>query len=247
MLRAACGYASGFARLEALHSRAVLVIHVQQISAQADKLRALLLSGDESTGAVMDLGLFPLNDRRQGQLTTGSLNLKLLGTPGGYHTLALCTDWPQPTLHLFAPLGERPRCTLWQMQQMIRRHLAVPARDSTPAPVEAAPPPQESVLSLREVHWPDEWADLKCYFDALPPAAPFDDPAWRYVCVPLQDARPAPRCLVGIQVQGNQVCRAAYALPGLPASSPPRGLEGYTWRQGRNNQGYWVLEQSIET
>lgn len=268
MLRPACGHASGFARLESQHGRGRLTINASQLTCNTTALRALLLSGDEASGAVMDLGPVPVTPRRQAMLRRDQLPLTGIGTPGGYHTLILATDWPDATLLLYGWLTDPPACTLWQLQEALRQYLAVPAKDSPPSPVEPAPPPKDDppalpqpepvhevchlappsggtsdagVWQLRPLLWPEELAELKLYFDSLPPSAPFDLPGWRFVRVPLSSGQPAPYCDVGLRAKGGRVVEVAYALPGQPGRLPPGGLRGYRWQEGRNGQGYWVL------
>lgn len=248
ILRPAQGHAAGFARLEGQHGRGRMAIHAQQVAGKATALRALLLSGDEQTGAVLDLGLMPLDGRRQGHLQCVHLPLSRMGTQGGYHTLVLTGDWPDPKLQLYGWLTEQPQCTLWQMQQAAARYLSLPARDSAPSPAEAPPPPpaDKSVLALQPLRWPEQWTDLQPYFDSLPPCSPFDMPGWRFVSSPLAQPAPAQRCNIGIHHSGHRVDQVLYALPGAYAAHPPRGLEDYTWQQGRADTGYWVLHQAVE-
>jgi len=248
ILRPAAEQAAGFARLEGQHGRGRMVIHAQVPSYKGATLRALLLSGDEETGAVMDLGLMHLDARRQGQMQCMHLPLKQLGCQGGYHTLALCTDWPEAQMLLYTWLTERPPCALWQVQGMVSRHLALPAQGSAPAPVQEQEPalPQPHVLGLQPLHWPERWAELKAYFDTLPPCCPFDRPGWRFVTAKLQGPAPAETCAIGMHTEGHEVRAVMYALPGSPAPRPPEGLEGYAWRKGKHGKGYWVLEQTVE-
>ena len=101
-------------------------------------------------------------------------------------------------------------------------------------------------MMLQPLHWPERWAELQPYFDALPPSCPFDMPGWRFVTAPLEDASPAERCEIGMHARDHAVCEVLYALPGSPSTQPPKGLEGYTWRKGRLGKGYWVLLQTVE-
>ena len=273
MLRPACGHAGGFVRLEAQHGRGRMTLNASELPGECRTLRVLLLSGDADSGAVMDLGPVTVSPRRQVQWRRDHLSLPPIGTPGGYHTLILAADWPDATLLLYGWLTDPPACTLWQLREALRHYLSVPAKDSPAAPapppapkpkVEAPPlparpenprtlctlpapenpPPDDSVRALRPLRWPEEIAELKVYFDALPPSAPFEMAGWRFVRVPLPSGQPAPYCDVGIRVHFGQVAEVAYALPGQPCRLPPGGLRGYHWQEGRNGQGYWVLCRS---
>lgn len=116
------------------------------------------------------------------------------------------------------------------------------------SPAPESPPPLDPderpwVDALAPLYWPREIAELKIYFDLLPPCAPFDAPGWRFVKAPLPKGGPGPVCYIGIRPQGMAVAQTAYALPGSPQAGPPPGLENYTFETGRLSQGYWVLRQ----
>lgn len=269
MLRPACGHASGFARLECQRGRGRMTIRATQLTGGCAALRVLLLSGDAESGSVLDLGLMQITERGQGALRAENIALSGVGTPCGYHTLILATDWPDARLMLYGWLVDPPACTLWQLQEALRHYLSVPAKDSEaaplPAPKEVLPPPlpeeppravcqltegegqpkRRSVLELLPLAWPEEVAELSVYFESLPPAAPFEGAGWRFVRVPLPEAQPAPVCDVGIRVRNHRVSEVAYALPGEPGRLPPGGLRGYHWREGRRGQGYWVMVRAL--
>lgn len=143
LLRPAGGQASGFARMESQRGRGRLNIHAANLPDAP--IRAMLLSGDEKTGAVLDLGLMHPTGKHQAALCRDNIALQ-----GGYHVLVLATDWPGAQLLLYGWLRSRPSTTLWQMQETVRHYLAVPAADSAPAPVEMPEKqPRRPVLMLR--------------------------------------------------------------------------------------------------
>lgn len=97
---------------------------------------------------------------------------------------------------------------------------------------------------LPALFWPQSAEKLRIYFESLPPFAPFDLPGWRFVRAP----SPLPGCAycaLGYRQKEDRVCQIAYALPGTPYR-PPANLSGYSFLQGRNGQGYWVLLQQTE-
>lgn len=236
MLRPVSGAGSGFVRIEDFHGRSRLTLRASCLP--DGDVRALLLSGNMQTGAVLDLGLLSPLSRGQAGLCR-----ELPAALGGYHTLTLCEDWPESTVLMTAAL-QPSTCTLWQVQESVRRYLSVPASpEGTPlseTPVRILP-----MLGLQPLQWPEGTAELRAYFDTLPPSAPFDEPGWRFVRVPLESGGPAPFCEVGVRVHGRRVVEAAYALPGQPDRPLPRPLEGYRWESGRHGQGYWVLRQAL--
>ena len=143
LLRPAGGQATGFARMECQRGRGRLSIHASGLPERP--VRALLLSGDVHSGAVLDLGLMHPMGGQQAALCRDHIGLQ-----GGYQALVLATDWPDAELLLYGWLRGRPCCTLWQMQESVQRYLAYPAADSAPAPVEyEEKQPERSVLMLR--------------------------------------------------------------------------------------------------
>ena len=236
MLRPVQGAGSGFVRTEGPPGRCRLTLRASCLPEGA--VRALLLSGDAEGGAVLDLGLLTPVARGQAGLCRDIVSLQ-----GGYHTLALCTDWPEGTVLMTAALRPSP-CGLSQVQRAVQRHLSVPGPPGgTPLPE----PPVRSrpVLTLPALQWPDSLEALRGYFGTLLPSAPFDEPGWRFVRVPLDSGGPAPFCEVGVRVEGRRITEAAYALPGQRDRPLPRSLQGYHWQAGRHGQGYWVLRHTI--
>lgn len=258
-------HATGFARLEVCRNRGLVTVHASSLPA-CDTLRTVLLSGHSADSAVLDLGLMTVTPSHIGTLHRENLPLTALQ---GYDALLLTTDWPDPQIKLCGFLSKPPRCTLWQLQEALRRYLTVPCGDMTPTPALNIPnppaPPLEpaiprsslmidfpaeettlatdSVLRLSSVRWPDSVNDLREYFDTLMPCAPFEAPGWRFVRVPLKAGSPAEYGVVGVHVSGHAIDRTAYALPGRQDVLPPGGLQGYSWQPGRDGQGYWLLIQ----
>lgn len=136
ILRPVSGSAGGFLRLEMHHGHMSACIRATQIPAVP--LRALLLSGDPATGAVIDLGLLHPAAHHQAGLYRDDLPAAC----GSCHTAVICTDWPDAHLVLYGSMTPRPFGPLWQLQEIIRQYLSVPARDAVlPAPA-AMPKPE---------------------------------------------------------------------------------------------------------
>lgn len=127
--------ASGHARLEYQRSRAAITIHA--VSLPQGPLRALLLSGDEHTGAVLDLGPMHALSPDRHALCCSDLQLR-----GCWHTLVIVSDWPAAQVLLWGQILPSAHCTLWQAQKAAKRYLSVPAPDAP------APPVRSSVLRL---------------------------------------------------------------------------------------------------
>lgn len=115
-----------------------------------------------------------------------------------------------------------------------------PANQPAPEPYALRPiSGEKAVTELPELIWPKGREELREYFEALPPFAPFYIPGWRFVRVP----SPLPGrayCALGRYIRNDRVARIAYAVPGTP-QRPPAALPGY-----RYHQGYWVMEQQAE-
>ena len=92
-------------------------------------MRALLISGGENTGAVLDLGLMHrLSSRRV------VLGRNDLAWHDGWHTLAIVADWPEAQVLLWGAVRGKGGCTLWQAQKIVSHYLSMPAPDASPAP-----------------------------------------------------------------------------------------------------------------
>ncbi|MBQ4074410.1 MAG: hypothetical protein IJD39_04320 [Clostridia bacterium] len=128
------------------------------------------------------------------------------------------------------------------------------AAEEKPVEISPAQEKEDYILRRREnevaaeglpaLFWPQSAEKLRIYFESLPPFAPFDLPGWRFVRAP----SPLPGCAycaLGYRQKEDRVCQIAYALPGAP-HRPPANLSGYSFLQGRNGQGYWVLLQQTE-
>ena len=135
ILRPAEGHGTGFARLEGIRGRSRL--HIQASRLPKGPVRAMLLAGDAHSHAILDLGLMhPLPGQH-------ILSRDDLALHGGYHTLLLCADWPEPRVLLYGGLSHSS-FTLWQMQEAVQHYLAVPA-----GPSAVQKTPRQSVLMLR--------------------------------------------------------------------------------------------------
>ena len=102
--------------------------------------------------------------------------------------------------------------------------------------------PEDSLLRLSPLHWPDKITGLRAYFESLPPCAPFDAPGWRFVRIPLQEDSSFPYGVLGIHMRRHHIDSFAHALPSAYGSQPPE--EGYIRHTGRDGQGYWLRIQS---
>ncbi len=245
LLRPASGRGSGHARIECEGRRGRVYLSAAHLL-PGQSVRALLLSGDEDTGAVFDLGVFTADAAGQGTLSVGSAAFPADGARS-FHTLVLASDWPQGALLLYGALGPGCARPQWLLQEMLRRYLSVP-REGAHLPKDAISPPPETRSSVHRLparRFPPALASLKTFFDTYLPCAPFDAPGWRFVSVPLGEHAPGKQCAIGIQCHGGWVQKVAYAVPGVNAPHPPEGLKGYTWRVGRHGQGYWTLVQSV--
>lgn len=142
----------------------------------------------------------------------------------------------------------------------VRREPPVPReepvpREQPPAPSEPPPPPMEdtpvpastvyrapskapSVDALPSLAWPRQAEQLKPYFDTLPPIRLFDAPGWRFV-----RAREAGmNCCFGICSREDRVAEVLYGVRARGGMIPPKGLQGYSYRQALDGAGYWVLQ-----
>lgn len=177
MLRPVEGALSGFARLEVTGSRVQLTARVTPAEAP---LRALLLGGRMPDAAVEDLGRMHPGGQ-QASLHHGGLPAARLGTPEGYHTLVIATDWPDARLLLMGSLAGRPCCTPQEARQAVAAYLALPPEGSVPLP---------------EASSPDEEASCEAC-----PAAEADRPHGAAPPVQLSplSAEPPPACLMALQ------------------------------------------------
>lgn len=231
---------TGFARLERSHGRGSVTLQAV-LPTGVPSARALLLSGDVRTGAVLDLGTL----RPDGEARMRLYRERIALPPGGfaaYHTLAISNDWPKPRLLLWGRLSSGP--TRWQLEEQCQTYLMVPAE----APPMEAPQPgalARSVSCLPRMHWPRGMEELPAWFMDLPPFAPFHAPGWRFVRIPLEGMGEPTFCAVGIWVREGRLRTVAYALPGMPDSPPEALLPGAVWQWGRHGQGYWVQFQHL--
>lgn len=123
------------------HECAGTSLHVRVSGALEKPVRALMLAGKADGCAVLDLGrLHPCGSRQ------AALYREKLPPCAEYHTLLIASDWPDPELLLYAPLGRQSSLPVWQMQQAAAHYLRLPAADQP-----LSPPPQasERVLHLR--------------------------------------------------------------------------------------------------
>lgn len=129
------------------------------------------------------------------------------------------------------------------------------ADEETQAAAPLSDHPQEEAYSLRAptrgepvdelpfLHWPKGTEEIRAYFDALPPIAPFEAAGWRFVRLP----SPLPGvayCALGRYAAADRVTRLCYALPGVP-QRPPTALPGYRYRPAKGGMGYWIAEREV--
>lgn len=135
---------------------------------------------------------------------------------------------------LYGCLTDPPRCTRWQLQEAVTHYLSVPSGLDAPAPAlptapetpalrpaSAAPLAEDSLLGLSALQWPEPLLELKPYFDALPPSAPFDAPGWRFVSVPLPEGGPARRARSACAPRRTALSRRSMPFPARPSASRP--------------------------
>lgn len=252
MLRPVRGVGCGYARMEGQGPRGRMSLHLSQLPRDAPMLRALLLSGDVETGAVLDAGAMQPTPGGRAFLRAEPMQLPEGTSLQNFHSLAVCTDWPDTRLILAGSLDERHPRPLWQLQEAVRHYLTVPPAAPVKKPpadeaqaallmiekgVPSAKPMARRLLPLR---WDETWQELQPYFAQLTPFAPFEAPGWRFVQVKLPPDSPAPWCAVGYHARHGLVQRVAYALPASKSASPPPEAADWTPTTGRNNLRYWV-------
>ncbi|MBR4082084.1 MAG: hypothetical protein IKK21_09900 [Clostridia bacterium] len=251
MLRPARGASCGYARIEAQGARVRVNLRLSQLPQGTPMLRALMMSGDPDTGAVIDLGL--LQPSSTGRAFLREEQLTLPGGLGAYHSLCVCSDWPDGQLLLWGSLDERRGQPLWALQESLKRYLTVPPSappvkkppaDSPQAPLialpQGSPPARLPARMLPSLRFPEAWAELADYFTALPPFAPFEAPGWHFVQVRLPENAPGPWCAVGYHARGGTVQRVAYAVPCGEDDPLPQALTGYRRTPGRHGQWYFL-------
>lgn len=252
ILRPVRGAGCGYARMEAQGGRGRVSLHLSQLPPGTPMLRALLISGDPETGAALDLGLMQPSPGGRAFLRVEPMALPEGASLRDFHSLAVCTDWPDAQLILTGPMDERQPRPLWQLQEATRHYLTVPPCAPVKKPpadeaqaalmtlekgVSPAKPMARRLLPLR---WDKAWQDVQPYFDRLPPFAPFEAPGWRFVQVPLPAGSPGPWCAVGYHARGGVVQRLAYAVPAGEETIPPPSLAGYQPVTGRHGKRYWL-------
>ena len=251
MLRPARGAGCGYARIEAQGTRGRINLRLSQLPQGTPMLRALLLGGDAPQCATADLGL--MQPSATGRAFLRQEQFALSGGLRAYHTLCVCSDWPDGQLLLWGALDERRTPPLWALQEALKQYLTVPPcapaakkppADKPQAPLmtlpDGVPPARPMAWTLPPLRFPEAWAELAAYFTALPPFAPFEAPGWRFVQVPLPEGSPGPWCAVGYHARGGRVQRIAYAVPCGEEDSPPPELTGYQRTPGRHGQWYWL-------
>ena len=251
ILRPLRGLGCGYARMEVQGPRGRISLHLSQLPQGTPMLRALLLSGEAETGAVVDLGALQPSPGGHGFLRAEPLLLPEGTQLTDFHSLAVCTDWPEAQLLLTGAMDEKHPRPLWQLQEAVRHYLTVPPC----APVKK-PPAEEAQAALITIEkgvvparplarrlpalaWPEPWQELKPYFDRLPPFAPFEAPGWRFVQVKLPTDAPGPWCAVGYHARHGRVQRVAYAIPARDNVPPPE-IAGWALTPGRNGMRYFL-------
>ncbi len=267
MLHPKKGNCSGHARLTQKGMRAAISLSISNLDKKP--YRAMLLS-QAPASAIVDLGSLLVSGLGQGRLAQDSFALPNGTTLNEFRCLIICTDWPDTQVYAAGAVQGQTLMPLWQMQEAVQNYLAVPPKEEAkpapepivePGPEIASPPeqkpePAEEIIyqpmetdaipldALPPVYWPNAIEELKIYFDTLMPFAPFENPGWRFVKVPLEGPAPASYCAIGIYIEDYKVTKVLYALPGIQGTLPPPGLKGYRFQTGRHGQGYWTLAQN---
>lgn len=172
MLRPVRGTGCGYARLEGQGRQGRMSLHLSQLPQGLPMLRALLLSGDVATGAVLDAGAMQPSPGGRAFLRAEPMLLPEGTSLRDFHTLAVCTDWPDAQLILSGALDEQQSPPVWQLQEAVRHYLTVPAA----APVKKPPadeaqaalftiekgvvPARPMARRLLPLRWDEAWQEL---------------------------------------------------------------------------------------
>lgn len=128
------GSASGHARLSQKGVRSAISINLSNLKKLSAPYRALLIS-KRPASAIIDLGTLALSAQGQGKLTQDMFTLPTGVTLNDFHSLIICSDWPDPKVYSAGALSGNTLMPLWQMEEAARAYLLVP-------PKEAAKPPE---------------------------------------------------------------------------------------------------------
>lgn len=115
------------------------------------------------------------------------------------------------------------------------------AQEEEPPTQYRAPSANAPVDALPELVWPAAAAQLKPYFDRLPPVRLFEDPGWRQV----KAQESGMTCCFGYRAADDRVCEVLYGVRARGGLTPPKGLQGYRYERAADGGGYWVLRQRV--
>lgn len=127
MLHPVQGQAAGFARLECTGNSCRASVRLSGLS--GTPVRALVLAGRMPECAVQDLGLLQSDGTNRWMLHSGAFPWH-----GGWHTLAIAADWPQPELIMCGKIRIGICFSPGEAREAVSQYLSLPAPDAPSVP-----------------------------------------------------------------------------------------------------------------